>query len=137
MKRPMFGVACVLLTMALAVGGSSTTSLANPAEEQPAPVFRFNDERPVRAVVCEGKTVLDIPPLRGIGKAKIQLVEGRWPKRLVLRTRAPALEGFGKKTPYDDVKKRRVGDALEIEIPAAWYAQEPRAIDITWVDYFR
>lgn len=144
MKQRTLGGAGILLAVVLVATGSPTAVLAEPppqpepTPECPAtPLFRFNDERPVRAVMRDGLTVLDIPPLRGIGKAKIHLVQGRWPKRFVLRTRVAALEGFGNKTPYDELPKRRVGATLEIEIPPPWYANQPRAIDITWVDYFR
>lgn len=106
-------------------------------EPCPGPTFRFNDGEPLPSVVCKGTTYLILPPLLGIGRAKIHRVRGAWPARLVLRTEAPALEGFGRATPYDDAPRRRVGKYIEIAIPPKWYADGPKFIPITWVDYFR
>lgn len=104
----------------------------------------------------KGRTVFDVLCKLGIGSAKIVLVEGSWPERMVVQLHLSALEGFivtNNKlrflrnmldvTAYDNkgnlfeqkylLEKRGF---YEVKLPTVLFDKDTREIKITWVEFY-
>ncbi|MGE4550136.1 MAG: alkaline phosphatase D family protein, partial [Opitutales bacterium] len=120
----------------------------------------------IEATVTKSSVVLDVKSGFGIGSGKIQLVEGNWPKKVVVRLHLTGLEGFsvsnGKKSmsrhdlnvrmldlkgnpvkgrylleSLGPNKSKRIEGYYEVTIPASLLLGEVKELQISWVDFYR
>jgi hypothetical protein len=120
----------------------------------------------IEAVVQDPAVVFEVKSASGIGSGKIKLVEGNWPKKVLVRLHLRGLEGFsvsnGKKTiPRSDLnirmldpkgnpvegkyllkslgqnKSKRIEGYYEATIPQSLLTEDTKEIEIHWVDFYR
>jgi hypothetical protein len=95
------------------------------------------------------RAVIQVARRRGIGSAKLSLIGGAWPSRVVVRLEGfTSLESFearsidaygnvlwrwpGGRPPYE-----RVGGAIEVLLPQAALAPGVTTLELSWVDAYR
>ena len=123
-----------------------------------------NGLRQIKATLGKDSVVLDVTDQLGIGGGSVRLMEGDWPKEIIVRVHLRGLEGFsvtaGEKTlraPRDlkvrllDNKGKRLpgrylptGPDAAKKIPGYFEVRLPTAelkafkkIDLSWVDFYR
>jgi hypothetical protein len=95
------------------------------------------------------RAVIEVDRRRGIGSASVSLVNGTWPRRVVVRFEGfTSLESFearsidaqgnvlwrwpGGRPPYE-----RFGDAIEVLLPQAALPAGATTIELSWIDAYR
>ena len=120
----------------------------------------------IEATVTGSSAVFDVKSGFGIGSGKIELAEGAWPEKVLIRLHLAGLEGFSvssdkvtlsrselkvnmldaKGNPVDGKyllqsqrsnKPKRIDGYYEVTIPPALLAPEVKEMQISWVDFYR
>ncbi|MFP6900387.1 MAG: hypothetical protein VCA36_05560, partial [Opitutales bacterium] len=120
----------------------------------------------IEATVLDSAVVFEVKSGFGIGSAKIQLAEGNWPKKVLVRLHLTGLEGFsvsnGKKSmtrsdlnirmldakgnPVEGRyllkslgpnKSKRIEGYYEVTLPPSLLTPEVKELKVRWVDFYR
>ena len=134
-------------------------------ECNPRPKFNFEyrekgphgSPNSIEAVTQDSAVIFEVKSGSGIGSGKIKLVEGHWPKKVLVRLHLGGLEGFSvsncKKTiPRSGLKIRMLdpkGNPVEgkyllkkkgyyeATVPPPLLGQDVKELQISWVDFYR
>ena len=88
-----------------------------------------------------GATTIEITSEFGIGRAEIRRLGDRWPRRIVLRLKLKALEGFsatdGKEKFQHSVSRAPAGKPIDVTLPESLLRSASKTLRIQWIDFYR
>ena len=134
-------------------------------ECNPRPKFNFEHREKgphgspnsIEAVAQDAAVAFEVKSGSGIGSGKIKLVEGNWPKKVLVRLHLGGLEGFsvsnGKKTiqrsdlnirmldpkgnPVEGKYLLKKKGYYEATVPPSLLGPDVKELQISWVDFYR
>jgi len=109
--------------------------------------IKYLHHQPAKVTIIQtrSETIFEVKSKFGIGKAKVELLEGSWPSRSILRLYLKGLEGISisgsdQKFERSDLaisrKKSKGVVYFEILLPPSLF-EASEEIQFSWVDFYR
>jgi hypothetical protein len=132
--HPFRGIRACFLTSALAFVAMTAAEEAQSTK----PTFRFDDGPIVTAELNDGTSIVRGPAIQGIVRTRLQCLDKSWPAKFVIRVEAKVLEGVqAKRRAKGEPVIRQKGKFFEVELPAEWLRDNPKHLDLIFIDQYR